>query len=48
MKIFYWCMAAFWVLTLVVMLFPMGMMPAMYMMIAGMLVHSIVCAVRQK
>ncbi|USS90415.1 hypothetical protein [Fructilactobacillus carniphilus] len=47
MKLFYWLLSLFWVITLVVFVMmpnEMGMMVAMYMMIFGMLAHSIACA----
>ncbi|WP_164476871.1 hypothetical protein [Fructilactobacillus florum] len=49
MKWFFWGLTLFWILTAMVMAFvPMGMEPAMYMMLIGMMAHSIVCALHAK
>ncbi|USS93319.1 hypothetical protein M8332_00135 [Fructilactobacillus ixorae] len=45
MKLFYWLLSIYWIITLLLfMALPDGMMISMYMMIFGMLAHSIACA----
>ncbi|USS88120.1 hypothetical protein M3M39_01150 [Fructilactobacillus hinvesii] len=51
MKLFYWLLSLYWVITFFVfVMMPegMGMMVSMYMMIFGMLAHSIACALEHR